>query len=121
MIIIGLHFGHDCGSVIMRDGEILFVLEAERLYGVKHQGGPKAALTTAREGLSWLGIAPVEVDAIFVADEWPVFDKDPVIQGALHEGSFFYSMGTVSQSHIPDVNQGHSVLPVSTRLMAFAR
>ena len=35
MIILGLHFGHDAGVSVLKDGEIISVIERERFNRVK--------------------------------------------------------------------------------------
>ena len=36
MIILGLHFGHDAGVSVLKDGEIITAIERERVNRVKH-------------------------------------------------------------------------------------
>ena len=36
MIILGLHFGHDAGVSVIKDGEIISAIERERVCRVKH-------------------------------------------------------------------------------------
>ena len=40
MIVLGLHFGHDAGASVLRDGIVISAIERERISRVKHAGKP---------------------------------------------------------------------------------
>lgn len=70
MIVLGLHFEHDGGATLMKDGEIAISIEAERITSVKHDGGLAATLASIGAALSQTGIRAEEIDAIAYSDLW---------------------------------------------------
>src|SRR5215469_2730626 len=50
--VVGIHNGHNAAAAVVRDGELLFALQEERLTRVKNQGGlPKKTLAAIAEKL----------------------------------------------------------------------
>jgi carbamoyltransferase len=47
--ILGIARGHNGGACLLKDGEIVFSIEEERLSRVKYDGGPYAAMIKAKE------------------------------------------------------------------------
>ncbi len=97
MIVLGLHFGHDCGCAVFRDGHLELVVEAERVFDVKHPGGVEPALHVAAVALSWLDIDPGAVSAVFVTDHKGL-DRDPAVQAELHGGRLAKRIGDMGEA-----------------------
>ncbi len=74
MIVFGVHFEHDAGATLMRDGHIVINVEAERVTGVKHAAGPHSVQAAVKGAFVQSGIRPDEVSAIAYSD---MFDNDP--------------------------------------------
>ena len=86
MLVLGLHFEHDAGATLMKDGKIILSVEAERITGVKHDVGISAVREALRACLSQSGISGAEIDAIAFSDvygddelPWSKFDRRPEI------------------------------------------
>ena len=47
--ILGITRGHNGGACLVKDGEIVFAIEEERLTRLKYDGGPLASIILARE------------------------------------------------------------------------
>lgn len=47
--ILGISRGHNAGVCLLKDGEIVFALEEERLSRSKYDGGPYAAMVKVLE------------------------------------------------------------------------
>lgn len=57
--VLGVHDGHNAAAALVRDGEILFAVQEERLINEKnHYGFPAEAIKAA---LAWGGIRPADV------------------------------------------------------------
>ncbi|MCQ4122377.1 carbamoyltransferase C-terminal domain-containing protein [Rhodococcus tibetensis] len=65
MLLLGLHFGHDSGVAVVRDGRVLVHLVRERLTRVKHAGGLDTAIVQA--ALDAGGITLSDIDAVAVS------------------------------------------------------
>jgi len=102
MIVLGLHFEHDAGATLMKDGRILANVEAERVAGLKHASGlgvTRAALTAA---LAQADVRAQDVDALAFSDlcEGAVFTPElgrrPEIQRHTHAGALAARLGTLA-------------------------
>lgn len=60
MIILGLHFGHDAGVSVLKDGEIITAIERERVNRVKHAA--TLDYLTIQTALEVAGITEKDVD-----------------------------------------------------------
>ena len=47
--ILGIARGHNAGVCLLKDGEIVFALEEERLTRAKYDGGPYATMIKVKE------------------------------------------------------------------------
>lgn len=47
--ILGISRGHNAGICLLKDGEVIFAIEEERLTRVKYDGGPYAAMMKVKE------------------------------------------------------------------------
>jgi len=63
--ILGISRGHNAGVCLIKDGEIVFAIEEERLSRQKYDGGPYAAMIKVKEYTD-------KVDAIVVAHTQPL-------------------------------------------------
>jgi carbamoyltransferase len=63
--ILGIARGHNAGACLLKDGEIVFSLEEERLSRQKYDGGPYAAMMKVKEYTD-------RVDYIFVSHTQPL-------------------------------------------------
>ena len=60
--ILAITRGHNAGACLLKDGEIVFAVEEERLSRTKYDGGPFAAMTKVldyTDKIDMLLIAPV--------------------------------------------------------------
>src|SRR5436190_4964627 len=103
MLVLGLHFEHDAGATLMKDGKILLCVEAERITGVKHDAGIGPAGVALRACLDQAGVTGLQIDAIAFSDvygddelPWFKFDRRPEIQEATHKGRLAAQLGTMS-------------------------
>src|SRR4051794_11505062 len=63
--VLGVHDGHNASAAILRDGELLFAVQEERLVGRKNAYGfPREAV---RACLDFAGIEPSAVDEVAFA------------------------------------------------------
>ena len=104
MLVLGLHFEHDAGATLMKDGKIILSVEAERITGVKHDVGISAVREALRACLSQSGISGSEIDAIAFSDvygddelPWSKFDRRPDIQDQTHKGPLAARLGTFDE------------------------
>ena len=49
--ILAITRGHNAGACLLKDGEIVFAVEEERLSRTKYDGGPFAAMTKVLDNL----------------------------------------------------------------------
>jgi carbamoyltransferase len=64
-MVLGIHDGHNASVAVLKDGQIVFAVQEERLNGVKNYFGfPYLAV---QDALSYLGIAPSQIDLIAMA------------------------------------------------------
>jgi carbamoyltransferase len=103
MIVLGLHLEHDAGAVLMKDGDIVINVEAERVTGVKHADGIAPAQAAVRAAFDQTGIRPEEVSAIAFSDLWASksypaqVDRLPEIQRLTHGPNLVASPGTFAE------------------------
>src|SRR5262245_53046544 len=103
MIVLGLHFEHDAGATLMKDGEIAVSIKAERVTGYKHAGGLEATCASIRAALSQTGIRAENIDAIAYCDLWfnsPIagqLDRRPEIQTNTHGARLAARLGNLSE------------------------
>lgn len=89
MLVLGLHVGHDANATLIRDGEWLVTVEAERVLDHKHIMGGTAAKVAADRALRSEGLSPADVDAVVVADAAQLkFDLAPGVPQATHHEPF---------------------------------
>ena len=124
MIVLGLHFEHDAGATLMKDGRILANVEAERITGRKHASGlgaTRAALTAA---LAQADVRAHDVDALAFSDlyEGAVFtaqlDRRPEIQRHTHAGALAARLGTVAEIGFDHI-LGQDALPLRADIPVF--
>ena len=65
--ILGISRGHNGGACLLKDGEIVFAIEEERLSRMKYDGTPFAAMSKVKEYTD-------KVDYIFVSHTAPISD-----------------------------------------------
>ena len=65
--ILGIARGHNAGACLLKDGEIVFSLEEERLSRQKYDGGPYATMMKVKEYTD-------KLDYIFVSHTQPLKD-----------------------------------------------
>src|SRR5687768_1359519 len=100
MIVLGLHFEHDAGATLMKDGEVAISVEAERVTGRKHDQGLHAVCEAIRVAFAQSGIREEEVDAIAYADLWDEhiysskLDRLPDIQAQTHGSRLAAELGS---------------------------
>jgi len=67
MTIIGINFGHDAAATIIKEGEVIYSIEEEKISRIKQDfGWPKKAIA---EGLKQVGLTPSEIDVIAVGSQ----------------------------------------------------
>ena len=104
MITLGLHFEHDAGATLMKDGEIAVSIEAERITGRKHDQGLNAVCEAIRVAFAQTGIRAEEVDAIAYSDLWDddiyysKLDRRPDIQIQTHGPRLAAELGNMSDT-----------------------
>ena len=101
MIVLGIHFDHDAGATLMKDGQIIINVEAERVTGIKHATWIEAAQAAVKTAFAQSGIRPEEVSAIAYSDlGHQSLDRLPAVQAQTHGPDLVYSMGTLASSGI---------------------
>jgi len=104
MIVLGVHFEHDAGATLMKDGRIIINVDAERITGVKHAQGVPAVQLAVQAAFSQSGLRPEEVSAIAYSDlfvtEPRLLDRRTEIQAHTHGPDLVYSLGGLANSGI---------------------
>jgi carbamoyltransferase len=106
MIVLGLHFEHDAGATLMKDGTIVISVEAERVTGRKHDAGGMATVAAIEVALSQSGIRAGEIDAIAFSDLWGEakdihperLDRLPIVQKETHGPRLAATRGSFANS-----------------------
>jgi carbamoyltransferase len=104
MIVMGVHLEHDAGAVLMKDGEVVINVEAERITGLKHADGILHAQAAVHAAFAQSGIRPEEVSAIAYSDLWSSqhyparLDRDPAIQVATHGPDLVARRGSFAET-----------------------
>ncbi|HPF78815.1 MAG TPA: carbamoyltransferase C-terminal domain-containing protein [Alphaproteobacteria bacterium] len=81
MLVVGINEGFNASVVFLKDGEIIFALQEERLNKKKEYAGfPEQAL---KFSLSYLGINPSDIDAVCLSNlKSPTRSREELIAGA---------------------------------------
>lgn len=103
MIVLGIHFEHDAGAVLMKDGEIVINVEAERVTGMKHVAGVPAVRAAVAAAFAQTGLRSEDVAAIAFSDTWhkpePArLDRKPEIQQHTHGAELVARQGTFAET-----------------------
>lgn len=97
MLVLGVHRGHDAGVCLFDSGRIVCVVEAERIFRIKHADGPGTIAECARVAFQEAGIQPHQVQKVVIADSYR--DKiEANLHGmpeALHHPDLLGPLGTV--------------------------
>jgi carbamoyltransferase len=103
MLIAGLQRGHDAGAVLIRDGQLEVIVEAERVTGSKHADGNEAAAAALLAGLKEIGAEPRDVDGIVITDSYweQIENKYPDARKCHHDTDGLFKIGTVGDMQHP--------------------
>ena len=72
MNILGIHDGHNAAAALLRNGEIVFALQEERLTRVKNQGGPPAE--AVKQLLAEANLSTEQLDAIALNGNYMTYE-----------------------------------------------
>ena len=71
MNILGVYFGHDANAALVRDGEVIFHVEASRHTRRKHDHGCHGQVI--QKALDWAGVTWKDIDVIAIGGSTIVF------------------------------------------------
>ena len=99
MIVLGISRGHDAGACLMRDGQILCVVEAERVHQIKHCDGPGSIPESVRVALENSGVSADQIDRVVIADSYRdnIELSHPALVPQLHSEGLMASVGTANR------------------------